>query len=85
MPLIVKDHTWTQNQNTVYISVPLKGVKPASVHVTCTDEYLKVRFGALNVKLYPGETRYSSSCVLNAPAGEFPPVSLRGLLIRVNK
>uniref|UniRef100_A0A8C1XFF8 Dynein axonemal assembly factor 4 n=1 Tax=Cyprinus carpio TaxID=7962 RepID=A0A8C1XFF8_CYPCA len=44
MPLIVKDHTWTQNQNTVYISVPLKGVKPASVHVICTDEYLKVSF-----------------------------------------
>lgn len=51
MPLIVRDHTWTQNQNTVYISVPLKGVKTAKVHVICTDEYLKVRFEALNVKL----------------------------------
>ncbi|RXN24276.1 dyslexia susceptibility 1 candidate gene 1 protein [Labeo rohita] len=44
MPLIVRDHTWTQNQNTVYISVPLKGVKTANVHVICTDEYLKVSF-----------------------------------------
>ncbi|KAK9959150.1 hypothetical protein ABG768_011229 [Culter alburnus] len=44
MPLIVKDHTWTQNQNTVYICVPLKGVKTANVHVICTDEYLKVSF-----------------------------------------
>ncbi|ROJ29156.1 Dynein assembly factor 4, axonemal [Anabarilius grahami] len=44
MPLIVKDHTWTQNHNTVYICVPLKGVKTANVHVICTDEYLKVSF-----------------------------------------
>ncbi|XP_067275204.1 dynein axonemal assembly factor 4-like isoform X2 [Pseudorasbora parva] len=44
MPLIVKDHTWTQNQNTVYISVPLKGAKTTNVHVICTDEYLKVSF-----------------------------------------
>uniref|UniRef100_A0A672M4W7 CS domain-containing protein n=1 Tax=Sinocyclocheilus grahami TaxID=75366 RepID=A0A672M4W7_SINGR len=48
MPLIVRDHTWTQNQSTVYISLPLKGVKTANVHVICTDEYLKVRE---NVKL----------------------------------
>lgn len=44
MPLIVRDHTWTQNQNTVYISVPLKGAKTTNVHVICTDEYLKVSF-----------------------------------------
>ncbi|XP_043120055.1 dynein assembly factor 4, axonemal [Puntigrus tetrazona] len=44
MPLIVRDHTWTQNQTTVCISLPLKGVKSANVHVICTDEYLKVSF-----------------------------------------
>ncbi|XP_077050731.1 dynein axonemal assembly factor 4 [Siphateles boraxobius] len=44
MPLIVRDHTWTQNQNTVYISVPLKGAKTTNVNVICTDEYLKVSF-----------------------------------------
>ncbi|XP_051512003.1 dynein axonemal assembly factor 4-like isoform X2 [Myxocyprinus asiaticus] len=44
MPLIVSDYTWTQSQSTVYISVPLKGVKTAKVDVLCTDEYLKVSF-----------------------------------------
>ncbi|XP_052438315.1 dynein assembly factor 4, axonemal [Carassius gibelio] len=52
MPLIVRDHTWTQNQSTVYISVPLKGVKSASVHVTCTDEYLKVSFPPFLFELF---------------------------------
>lgn len=44
MPLIVRDHTWTQNLSTVYISVPLKAVKTANVHIICTDDYLKVSF-----------------------------------------
>ncbi|XP_051953472.1 dynein assembly factor 4, axonemal [Xyrauchen texanus] len=44
MPLIVSDYTWTQSQSTVYISVPLKGVKTTKVDVLCTDEYLKVSF-----------------------------------------
>uniref|UniRef100_A0A8C1Z9D5 Dynein axonemal assembly factor 4 n=1 Tax=Cyprinus carpio TaxID=7962 RepID=A0A8C1Z9D5_CYPCA len=44
MPLIVRDHTWTQNLNKVYISVPLKGVKTTNVHVICKDEYLRVSF-----------------------------------------
>ena len=43
MPLLVRDHTWTQTETTVYISVTLKGVKPAKVDVLCTDEFLKVR------------------------------------------
>ncbi|XP_072551181.1 dynein axonemal assembly factor 4 [Salminus brasiliensis] len=44
MPLLVRDYTWTQTETTVYISVPLKGVKTANVDVLCTDEYLKVSF-----------------------------------------
>ncbi|KAI4886008.1 hypothetical protein NFI96_000955 [Prochilodus magdalenae] len=44
MPLLVKDYTWTQTETTVYISVPLKGIKPAKVDVLCTDEFLKVSY-----------------------------------------
>ncbi|XP_017560491.1 dynein assembly factor 4, axonemal [Pygocentrus nattereri] len=44
MPLLVRDYTWTQTETTVYISVPLKGVKPAKVDVLCTEEFLKVSF-----------------------------------------
>uniref|UniRef100_A0A8C2EX47 Dynein axonemal assembly factor 4 n=1 Tax=Cyprinus carpio TaxID=7962 RepID=A0A8C2EX47_CYPCA len=44
MSLIVRDHTWTQNLNKVYMSVPLKGVKTTNVHVICKDEYLRVSF-----------------------------------------
>ncbi|XP_073709910.1 dynein axonemal assembly factor 4 [Misgurnus anguillicaudatus] len=44
MPLTVTDYTWTQSESTVYISVPLKGIKTTNVHIICTDEYLKVSF-----------------------------------------
>ncbi|KAA0715262.1 Dynein assembly factor 4, axonemal [Triplophysa tibetana] len=44
MPLTVRDYTWTQSESTVYISVPLKGIKTTNVDVICTDEYLKVSF-----------------------------------------
>uniref|UniRef100_A0A672ZIV0 Dynein axonemal assembly factor 4 n=1 Tax=Sphaeramia orbicularis TaxID=375764 RepID=A0A672ZIV0_9TELE len=44
MPVLVPDYTWTQTQSTVHIHLPLKGAKPGRVHVTSTDEYLKVHF-----------------------------------------
>ncbi|XP_076017279.1 dynein axonemal assembly factor 4 [Genypterus blacodes] len=44
MPLIVTDYTWTQTESTVYINVPLKGVKLRQLDILCTDEYLKVHF-----------------------------------------
>ncbi|XP_062326534.1 dynein assembly factor 4, axonemal [Osmerus eperlanus] len=44
MPLVVKDHTWTQTESMVYINVPLKGVKAGKVDIFSTDEYLKVHF-----------------------------------------
>ncbi|XP_056622390.1 dynein assembly factor 4, axonemal [Triplophysa dalaica] len=44
MPLTVRDYTWTQSESSVYISVPLKGIKTTNVDVICTDEYLKVSF-----------------------------------------
>ncbi|KAM4573670.1 dynein axonemal assembly factor 4 [Odontesthes bonariensis] len=44
MPLHVTDHTWTQTDSTVCISVPLKGAKPGKVDIVATDDYLKVHF-----------------------------------------
>ena len=43
MPLHVTDHTWTQTDSTVYISVPLKGAKSGKVDIVSTDDYLKVK------------------------------------------
>lgn len=42
MPLLVTDYSWTQTDSTVYINVPLKGVKVGKVDILSTDEYLKV-------------------------------------------
>ncbi|XP_070763999.1 dynein axonemal assembly factor 4 [Enoplosus armatus] len=42
MPLLVTDHSWTQTDSTVYITVPLKGAKVGKVDILSTDEYLKV-------------------------------------------
>uniref|UniRef100_A0A3P8S1M9 Dynein axonemal assembly factor 4 n=1 Tax=Amphiprion percula TaxID=161767 RepID=A0A3P8S1M9_AMPPE len=44
MPLLVSDYSWTQNDSTVYINVPLKGAKAVKVDIVSTDEYLKVNF-----------------------------------------
>ncbi|XP_028287121.1 dynein axonemal assembly factor 4 [Parambassis ranga] len=44
MPLLVSDYSWTQTESTVYINVPLKGAKAASVDILSTDEYIKVHF-----------------------------------------
>ncbi|KAB5574637.1 hypothetical protein PHYPO_G00211310 [Pangasianodon hypophthalmus] len=44
MPLLIRDHTWTQTESSVFIRVPLKAVKPGKVDVLCTEEYLKVSF-----------------------------------------
>uniref|UniRef100_A0A3Q1FNM6 Dynein axonemal assembly factor 4 n=1 Tax=Acanthochromis polyacanthus TaxID=80966 RepID=A0A3Q1FNM6_9TELE len=44
MPLLVSDYSWTQNDSTVHINVPLKGAKAVKVDIVCTDEYLKVSF-----------------------------------------
>uniref|UniRef100_A0A3Q1GQA4 CS domain-containing protein n=1 Tax=Acanthochromis polyacanthus TaxID=80966 RepID=A0A3Q1GQA4_9TELE len=43
MPLLVSDYSWTQNDSTVHINVPLKGAKAVKVDIVCTDEYLKVK------------------------------------------
>ncbi|KAJ8249342.1 hypothetical protein GJAV_G00233760 [Gymnothorax javanicus] len=44
MPLIVQDYSWTQSESMLYISVPLKGIKPGKVDVFAADDYLKVNF-----------------------------------------
>ncbi|KAJ0029544.1 hypothetical protein NQD34_004541 [Periophthalmus magnuspinnatus] len=44
MPLLITDYSWTQTDSTVYISVPLKGVRASQVDIIATDQYLKVHF-----------------------------------------
>lgn len=41
MPLLVKDYTWSENENEVIIDIPLKGTKK-KVDIFSTDIYLKV-------------------------------------------
>lgn len=42
MPILVKDFTWEESEETVRITVPLKGVKPNKVDIFSTEEYIKV-------------------------------------------
>nr|XP_061825774.1 dynein axonemal assembly factor 4-like [Nerophis lumbriciformis] len=53
MPLLVTDHSWTQTQSMVYISVPLKGAK--KVDVLSSDEYLKVHFPPFLLEVFLSE------------------------------
>lgn len=42
MPILVKDYTWEESEETVRVTVPLKGVKPTKVDIFSTEEYIKV-------------------------------------------
>ena len=42
MPIAVKDYTWEQSADSVFISVPLKGVFPSKVDIITTENYIKV-------------------------------------------
>ena len=44
MPIIVKDYTWTQTEEMMYITVPLKGVVQKKVDVLSTENYVKINF-----------------------------------------
>ncbi|CAL1540870.1 unnamed protein product [Lymnaea stagnalis] len=56
MPLLIKDYTWEETDQIVWITVPLKGVKANNVSIFTSDEYLKVS--------YPP---YLFECLLVAP------------------
>ncbi|KAM9816499.1 dynein assembly factor 4, axonemal [Syngnathus typhle] len=53
MPLLVTDHSWTQTESMVFISVPLKGAK--KVDIMSSDEYLKVHFPPFLLEVFPSE------------------------------
>ena len=42
MPITIKDYTWEETEKMLYVTVPLKGVKPNRVDIFSTEEYLKV-------------------------------------------
>ena len=43
MPILIKDYKWSDTEEKVYITVPLKGVKASSVEIFCSNELIKVR------------------------------------------
>nr|XP_057931229.1 dynein assembly factor 4, axonemal [Doryrhamphus excisus]XP_057931230.1 dynein assembly factor 4, axonemal [Doryrhamphus excisus]XP_057931231.1 dynein assembly factor 4, axonemal [Doryrhamphus excisus] len=53
MPLLVTDHSWTQTESMVYISVPLKGA--TKVDILSSDEYLKVHFPPFLLEVFLSE------------------------------
>ena len=42
MPIQVKDYVWEETEETVLISVPLKGVPANRVDIFSVDDYIKV-------------------------------------------
>lgn len=44
MPIAVKDYTWEQSDEMVFITVPLKGVLPKYVDILSTETYVKVSY-----------------------------------------
>eukprot|EP00041_Stephanoeca_diplocostata_P017905 m.369591 g.369591 ORF g.369591 m.369591 type:complete len:373 (+) comp20853_c0_seq3:282-1400(+) len=44
MPIKVKDFTWSESSTHVFISVPLKGVKPGKADIYSNDLYIKVNY-----------------------------------------
>jgi len=44
MPIAVKDYSWEQTDESVFITVPLKGVVPHKVDILSADTYIKVAY-----------------------------------------
>ncbi|KAJ3052827.1 Dynein assembly factor 4, axonemal [Rhizophlyctis rosea] len=44
MPIVIKDYTWTESDETVYITVPLKGINANKADFYANDEYIKVNY-----------------------------------------
>ena len=44
MPIQVKDYIWEETDETVLITVPLKGVPSNRVDIFSIDDYIKVSF-----------------------------------------
>lgn len=44
MPIIVKDYTWSQTNNTIHIRVPLNPVRHEKVDLFPSDRYIKAHF-----------------------------------------
>lgn len=42
MPIQVKDYVWEETNESVLITVPLKGVPPNRVDIFSIDEYIRV-------------------------------------------
>jgi len=42
MPIQVKDYVWEETDESVVITVPLKGVPPNRVDIFSIDDYIKV-------------------------------------------
>uniref|UniRef100_G3W7J5 Dynein axonemal assembly factor 4 n=1 Tax=Sarcophilus harrisii TaxID=9305 RepID=G3W7J5_SARHA len=43
-PLQIKDYSWQQTESAVYLSLPLRGVRPGNADIFCTENYLKVNY-----------------------------------------
>ena len=46
MPILIKDYQWSETEQNVYITVPLKGVKASKVDIFCSREFIKVHYFA---------------------------------------
>ncbi|XP_074090728.1 dynein axonemal assembly factor 4 isoform X2 [Macrotis lagotis] len=43
-PLPLRDYSWQQTESAVYLSLPLRGVRPRNADIFCTENYLKVHY-----------------------------------------
>ncbi|KAK3733290.1 hypothetical protein QZH41_011121, partial [Actinostola sp. cb2023] len=44
MPILVKDYEWEETEESVRVTVPLKGVQPNKIDIFSTEEYIKVSY-----------------------------------------
>ncbi|NXK46526.1 DAAF4 factor, partial [Chauna torquata] len=42
MPVWLREYSWRQTGSTVFLSLPLRGVRVTAANIFCTDRYLKV-------------------------------------------
>eukprot|EP00035_Acanthoeca_spectabilis_P023904 m.451469 g.451469 ORF g.451469 m.451469 type:complete len:382 (+) comp20161_c0_seq1:29-1174(+) len=73
MPIKVEDFSWSETEQMVFITVPLKGVKPAKADVYSNELYIKVNYPPFffEADLYDAIDDSTSSATVGKGAVEF--------------
>lgn len=67
MPILIEDYVWSQNDESVFVHIPLRGVDSSKVDVFTCNNFIKVNFEKFfcEIFLYKNVIEPESKCLLD--------------------